>query len=95
MIHQPRAPGRLVARGGWVAGESTCQRDGILVMLAAATRAHVNENPHHFDLTREDRRISNFGSGFHACPADKIAPLIAEMVVAHLLNAGVEFKHLR
>ena len=86
---------RFVARPGTVAGVPMQAGDAILVMLAAAGRDPAcNPEPDQFNLARKDRRIVNFGSGVHACPAYKIAPLIAQIAVAHLLSAGIELDGL-
>jgi cytochrome P450 len=91
-VHSTR---RFVAQTGLVAGEPMSEGDAILVLLAAATRDPAHADPHRFDLARADRRIYDFGSGAHTCPADRIAPLIAEIAVAHLLDAGIDLKDLR
>lgn len=85
---------RFVAEEGTVAGQPMREGDAILVMLGAASRdPAANPEPNRFDIFRKDRRILNFGCGPHACPADKIAPRIAEIAVAHLLG-GLDFAAL-
>jgi cytochrome P450 len=71
-----------------------CEGDAILVILAAASRDPAVVGAARFDLFRKNRRIFNFGSGVHACPADRTAPLIAQIAIRHLLDADVELEHL-
>jgi cytochrome P450 len=85
---------RFVACGGMIAGAPMCEGDAILVILAAASRDPAVVGAARFDLFRKNRRIFNFGSGVHACPADRTAPLIAQIAIRHLLDADVELEHL-
>jgi len=86
---------RFVARDGVIAGEALREGDTILVMLAAATRdSGVWTDAERFDLARADR-ILDFGAGVHKCPADTIAPLIAQIAVEYLLEAGLDVAHLK
>ncbi len=60
---------RFVASGGEIAGKTMHEGDGILVILAAASRdPSVNPHPAHFDISRQKRRTFTFGAGVHACP---------------------------
>jgi cytochrome P450 len=84
-----------VAHDGVIAGEAVREGDAILVMLAAATRdPAVAADPDRFDPAGI-KRVLDFGAGVHACPADTVAPLIAEIAVAYLLDAGLDLEHLK
>jgi 2-methylisocitrate lyase-like PEP mutase family enzyme len=80
---------RFVAEDGIVAGEALRAGDAILVLLAAAGRESsgigADDRP---DLSGTARRLLTFSAGRHACPADRMAPLIAEVAVGALLQAG-------
>lgn len=84
---------RFLAEDGVVAGVPMRAGDGILVLLAAASRDIVDDA--WFDLHRTNRRIIDFGAGVHTCPADRTAPLIAAVAIRELLNAGVDLVGLR
>jgi cytochrome P450 len=86
---------RFVARDGVVAGAPMREGDTIIVALAAASHdPTLNRDPDCFDPARADRRYFEFGRGAHACPGDKLAPLIAEVGVDHLLRSGVALETL-
>jgi len=86
---------RFVARSGTIAGQSMHAGDAILVMLAPAGRdPALNPNANGFDIARANRRVLNFGAGPHTCPAHRIAALIAEVAVGHLLANGIELDGL-
>jgi len=86
---------RFMARDGTIFGNSLRQGDMIIVLIAAANRdPALNNEPDRFDATRIDRKYLEFGTGRHACPADKFAPLIAEIGVDHLLTRGVPLANL-
>jgi cytochrome P450 len=84
-----------MARDGEIAGCRLRQGEMIIVLLAAANRdPALNPDPDRFDLARADRKYLEFGTGAHACPADKFAPLIVEVAVDHLLTRGVPLEQL-
>jgi cytochrome P450 len=86
---------RFMARDGEIAGCRLRQGEMIIVLLAAANRdPALNPDPDRFDLARADRKYLEFGTGAHACPADKFAPLIVEVAVDHLLTRGVPLEQL-
>ncbi|WP_457580387.1 cytochrome P450 [Ensifer canadensis] len=86
---------RFMARDGKIAGQMLRQGEMIIVLLAAANRdPALNPDPDRFDIARADRKYLEFGAGVHACPADKFAPLIVEVAVAHLLHRGLPFEQL-
>ena len=86
---------RFMARDGEIAGHRLREGDLIIVLLAAANRdPALNPDPDRFDIGRADRKYLEFGTGPHACPADKIAPLIVEIAVDHLLTRGVPLQTL-
>ena len=87
---------RFLAHDAVVAGQPMRTGDAILVLLAAAGRdPAANPDPDRFDILRKDRRILNFGSGVHACPADRLAPRLASFAVGHLLDMGIDLDGLR
>ena len=78
-----------------IAGHRLREGDMIIVLLAAANRdPALNPDPDRFDIGRTDRKYLEFGAGPHACPADKLAPLIVEVAVDHLLTRGVPLETL-
>lgn len=80
---------RFMSRDGEVAGHKLRAGEMIIVLLAAANRdPALNPDPDRFDIARADRKYLEFGTGPHACPADKFAPLIVEIAVDHLLTRG-------
>ncbi|OQW55865.1 MAG: hypothetical protein A4S14_11430 [Proteobacteria bacterium SG_bin9] len=86
---------RFMARDGEIARHTLRQGEMIIVMLAAANRdPALNPEPDRFDIARADRKYLEFGAGPHACPADKLAPLIVEIALDHLLTRGVPFEKL-
>jgi cytochrome P450 len=86
---------RFMARDGEIAGSKLRRGEMIIVLLAAANRdPALNPDPDRFDIARADRRFLEFGTGAHACPADKVAALIVEIAVAHLLARGVPLERL-
>jgi cytochrome P450 len=86
---------RFVARDGVVAGQAMREGDKIIVLLAAASLdLALNGDVPRFDIARHDRKSFAFGTGAHACPGDKLAPLIAEIAVDHLLSCGVALETL-
>jgi len=86
---------RFMARDGEIAGHRLREGDMIIVLLAAANRdPALNAEPDRFDIGRKDRKYLEFGAGPHACPADKLAPLIVEVAVDHLLTRGVPLQTL-
>ena len=86
---------RFLARDAVIAGQSLRAGDRIIVMLAAANHdPALNPDPGRFDIDRTDRRSLEFGAGAHACPADKLAPLLAGIAVEHLLARGLALDRL-
>lgn len=86
---------RVLARDAVIAGQALREGDRIIVMIAAANQdPALNPEPDRFDVDRTDRRSLEFGAGAHACPADKLAPLLAEVAVEHLLARGVALDRL-
>jgi cytochrome P450 len=86
---------RFMARDGEIAGRRLRQGEMIIVLLAAANRdPALNPEPDRFDPARVDRKYLEFGTGPHACPADKLAPLIVEIAVDHLLTRGAPLELL-
>lgn len=86
---------RFMARDGEIAGHKLRRGEMIIVLLAAANRDPVlNPDPDRFDIARVDRKYLEFGAGAHACPADKVVPLIVEIAVDHLLARGVPLERL-
>ena len=80
---------RFVAEDGIIAGQRMVAGDAIIVVIGAANRDPAfNPHPHRFDVSRDDRRCLEFGAGVHACPADRLAPFLAERGVEHLLGSG-------
>ena len=78
---------RFVAQETRVAGVALQPGDAILLLLAAAGRdeqAHLQ--PDVFLLEREERTLSGFGHGCHACPGRELAILIATSAIEHLLS---------
>lgn len=86
---------RVVVEDGSVAGTEVKAGDVIIVLIAAASRdAMLNAEPSRFEPLRPDRKYFEFGVGRHACPASRLAPLIAEIGVDHLLTRGVPLEAL-
>ncbi len=86
---------RFMAQDGEIAGHGLRRGDLIIVLLAAANRdPALNPEPDRFDIARRDRKSLEFGAGRHACPADKVAALIVEIAVDHLLTRGVPLERL-
>ena len=86
---------RFMARDGVIAGQTVRQGEMIIVLIAAANRdPTLNPDPDRFDAQRPDRKYLELGTGPHACPADKFAPLIAMIAVDHLLSRGVPLMRL-
>ncbi|MGO4670155.1 cytochrome P450 [Bosea sp. 2RAB26] len=86
---------RFMARDGRIAGHNLRQGDLIIVLLAAANRdPALNPEPDRFDIARKEPKSLEFGAGRHACPADKVAALIVEIAVGHLLTRGVPLERL-
>jgi cytochrome P450 len=86
---------RFMARDGEIGGHRLREGDMIIVLLAAANRdPALNPDPDRFDVGRTDRKYLEFGAGRHACPADKLAPLIVEIAVDHLLTRGAPLETL-
>jgi len=86
---------RFMARDGVIAGQTVRQGEMIIVLIAAANRdPTLNPDPDRFDAQRPDRKYLELGTGPHACPADKFAPLIAMIAVDHLLSRGVPLQRL-
>jgi cytochrome P450 len=84
---------RFVARDGVVEGHEMKEGDGILVVLAAASRdPAANPNPDRFDLFRKDRRTFTLGAGVHACPGESLATTIAQAGIERLLLAGLDLE---
>ena len=87
---------RFMARDADIAGHRLRESDMIIVLLAAANRdPALNPDPDRFDIGRTDRKYLEFGAGADACPADKLAPLIVEIAVDHLLTRGVPLQALQ
>lgn len=60
-------------------------------MLAAAGRdPSAQPCPESLDPHALQPVPGNFGAGVHACPASRLATLIAEHAIAHLLAEGLE-----
>jgi cytochrome P450 len=86
---------RFMARDAGIAGHRLRAGEMIIVLLAAANRdPALNPDPDRFDIARADRKYLEFGTGPHACPADKFASLIVEIAVDHLLARGVPLERL-
>lgn len=86
---------RSLVSNGTVAGVEMKERDGVLVVLAAANwDPAVNHAPSQFDLERPARRVFTFGVGVHACPGELLATLIARAGVEQLLHAGIQVPDL-
>jgi len=81
---------RWLAQDAVVAGRDMKRGDLVIVAIAAAGRdPELNVDPERFDPGRPDRRYLEFGTGAHACPAHGVAPLLAQVAVAHVLATGV------
>jgi len=76
---------RFLAADGVVAGQAMREGEAIIVLLAAAS---------HDPASNPDRHSFGFGAGRHACPGDKLAPLIVETGVRRLLARGVSLDGL-
>jgi len=86
---------RFMAQDGEIAGHKLHRGEMIIVLLAAANRdPALNPDPDRFDIARSNRKYLEFGAGAHACPADKLALLIVEIAVDHLLSGGVPLERL-
>lgn len=86
---------RFMARDGEIAGQKLRRGEMIIALIAAANRdPELNPAPDHFDIARADRKYLEFGAGAHACPADKVVVLIAEIAVDHLLTRGAPLERL-
>jgi cytochrome P450 len=86
---------RFMARDGEIAGHKLRRGEMIIVLLAAANRdPALNPDPDRFDIARVDRKYLEFSAGSHACPADKVAALIVEVAVDHLLARGAPLERL-
>jgi cytochrome P450 len=86
---------RFVIRRASIAGVAMNPEDSILIMLAAAGRdPALNQAPDSFDLSGQSPPTLDFGTGIHACPAQRRAPLIARVAVAQVLAAGVDLASL-
>jgi cytochrome P450 len=81
---------RFVAMDGIVAGQHLREGQMIVVMLAAANHdGTLNPDPQAFEIDRPTRRALDFGAGRHACPGNRLAPLITEIAVEVLLKRHV------
>lgn len=81
---------RCVAQATSIAGVTLQPGDVILLLLAAAGRdERVHAQPDVFMLEREDRSLSGFGHGRHACPGRSLAFVIATAAMRHLLARPV------
>jgi cytochrome P450 len=86
---------RFVARDEVIAGEQMREGDTIIVLIGAANRdPELNADPDAFDIQRTNRRYLEFGAGRHACPANRLAPLLAEIAVDCLLDWGAPIDRL-
>jgi len=86
---------RFLAADGTIGGQAMRAGDMIIVMLGAAgLDPALNDDAQSFVIDRAQRRALDFGAGAHACPADRLAPLIVEIAVHHLLARGVAFDRL-
>jgi cytochrome P450 len=82
---------RYVGEEGIVAGREIAAGDMILVLLAAANRDPEDwENAHCFDAGRPQRSPLTFGDGVHACPAERLAPVIAGAAVEQAIAGGLD-----
>ncbi len=69
---------RFAAQDLVLCGASIREGEGLLLVLASANRdPALNPQPDRFELQRPQRRSLTFGTGVHACPAEKIAIEIA------------------
>jgi cytochrome P450 len=86
---------RFMAVDGVIAGHVVRTGEMIIPLIAAANHdPALNADPGRFDMDRIDRRHLEFGAGRHACPADRLAPLLAEIAVDHLLSRDVPLERL-
>src|SRR5262249_46866033 len=86
---------RFVAEDAVIAGQLVKTGDVVIVSIASANRDPAfNVNPDRFDPLRSERRCLEFGTGAHACPANRLAPLMAEVLVDHVLSTGVDVPSL-
>jgi cytochrome P450 len=86
---------RFMAVDGLIAGQWVRAGEMIIPLIAAANHdPTLNRDASRFDIDRTDRKHLEFGAGPHACPAHKLAPLLAEIAVEHLLSRGVPLQRL-
>ncbi len=86
---------RFLARDTVIAGQPMREGDRVIVLIAAANRdPALNEDPDRFDIHRANRQYLEFGAGAHACPAHRLAPLLAEVAIDHLLTLGAPIERL-
>jgi cytochrome P450 len=86
---------RFLARDEVIAGRPMREGDTIIVLIAAANRdPELNPDPDVFDVHRLNRRYFEFGAGRHTCPANSLAPLLAEIAVDRLLAWGAPVDRL-
>lgn len=86
---------RFMAADGVVAGQALRAGEMIVVLIAAANHdPALNAEPQRFAVDRAERKHLEFGAGAHACPADRLAPFLAEIAVVHLLSRGAPIDRL-
>lgn len=86
---------RFMARNAVIAGQQLREGEKIVVLIAAANHdPQLNPDPDRFDIDRPDRRMFELGAGRHACPADRLAPLLSEVTVEYLLSRNVALDRL-
>jgi cytochrome P450 len=82
---------RFAAEDVEIAGASMRAGDAVLALPGAANRdPAANPDPHRFDIDRLGARSYGVGAGVHACPAHRLAPVIAAAGIRQLLAAGLD-----
>ncbi|AKF85562.1 hypothetical protein MFUL124B02_13595 [Myxococcus fulvus 124B02] len=81
---------RYLAEDTVLEGHTLVAGECVLVVLAAANRdAQVLQEPHRFDIHREEPARLSFGWGAHVCPGERLAKSLAAEALEALLATDV------
>ncbi|WP_143097362.1 cytochrome P450 [Myxococcus fulvus] len=81
---------RYLAEDTVLEGHTLVAGECVLVVLAAANRdAQLHQEPHRFDIHREEPARLSFGWGAHVCPGERLAKSLAAEALEALLATDV------